>query len=123
MSNQKTLSVLPIGIVGPNTGKTCYDWNLYSEFQKGSTVYLMQGGFLILAGGGGLEVDQEVILRNNDSNRKLQESKVIAKTNCNRDDVLKMLLDHEYDYYTRRAFKKKRFDSKLRTSYSLKGVE
>ena len=53
---------------------------------------------------------------------RLNKVKIIDKSIVNKDDMLKMLLNKKFDYYPARAFKKKRFSSKLNTSYSIKGI-
>jgi hypothetical protein len=82
------------------------------------------GGFLVYhSNQDDFEVGETVILRGNDSGRKLKTGRVAASCPADRESVLKMLLDNGYDYYPAKAFRKKRFKSKLTTSYSLKGID
>ena len=113
--------VLPIGVINIQTGKTQYDWSVYQS--DTTRLFLCSGGFFLYGVEGSLNVGDKLTLRNNDSNRKLKETTVIAIMPTNREEVVKSLLDFNYDYRQLRAFKKKRFKNKLMTSYSIKGVK
>jgi len=123
LNSTKTAFVLSIGNANPNTGKTQYDWNLYDEFWNNKMwAFLCNGFFIFSANEDDFSINEEVILRNNDGQRKIKSAKIIDKCIVNRDTMLEMLLKNKYDYYPVRAFKKKRFDRKLITSYSVKGI-
>jgi len=111
--------VLPIGVVKPLTGETMYDWNLYD---KPGHITLANGFLLYHSRPSDFTIGETVELRGNDNDRKLKVAKIIDQSPANSEDVLKMLLKNGYDYYPARAFKKKRFDRKLLTSYSVKGI-
>lgn len=117
-----TAFVLPIGIINMTTGKTCYDWSIYDEIYKNSTIYL--AGRVLLFGGGetSFNIGDNITLRNNDSQRKLKEVIIRDICKCNKEDILAMLLKNGYDYYPKKPFQKAKFKAKLDTSYSLKGV-
>lgn len=116
-----TAFVLPIGVVNITSGKTCYDWSIYDDFHQNGFIYLV-GRFLMLDAHQDFEIGDTITLRNNDSQRKLKEAKVIDFCKCNKEDILAMLLKNGYDYYPKRAFQKGRFKAKLDTSYSIKGI-
>lgn len=119
----KAVSVLTIGNANPNTGKTKYDWGIYDEFWNNKmTVYLCGWHLVFSANEDDFEIGEKLVLRNNDSQRKLNEVVVTDKCICNRDALLEMLLKHKFDYYPKRAFQKSRFKNKLLVSYSVKGI-
>lgn len=111
--------VLPIGIVKPESGKTMYDWNMYDSK---AYITLARGFLLYHANANDFTIGESIELRGNDSNRKLKTTTIIDQSPANREAVLEMLLNNEYDYYPTRAFKKKRYPRKLTTSYSVKGI-
>jgi len=116
----KEVHVLSIGVINIQTGKTQYDWSVYE--QKEARLFLCSGGFFLYGVKDSLNIGDKLILRNNDSNRKIKETTVIAIMPTNKDAIIKELLDYNYDYRQLRAFSKKRFKNKLNTSYSIKGV-
>jgi hypothetical protein len=116
----KNVTVLAIGVVQPENGKTCYDWSMYDS---GAVISLTSGGFLMYhSNENDFTPGDQLQLIGNDSNRKLKTTTIIESCKANREDVLAMLLRNQYDYYPARAFKKKRFSRKLSTSYSVKGI-
>ena len=111
--------VLSIGIINPSTGKTGVEWNLFDHPEM--LVYLTDDGYLIYASNGSLPVDTVVILRNNDSRRRIKDSTIIDFCLRNRGDLLEMLMNNGYNYYPAKPFTKKPKTDRLITSYSLKG--
>ena len=111
--------VLPIGIVKPHTGETCYDWNMYGS---GATVTLASGFLMYHANPNDFTIGEDIELRGNDTGRKLKTARVIDQAPAEREAVLAMLLKNGYDYYPKRAFVKSKFSRKLSTSYSVKGI-
>jgi hypothetical protein len=117
----KNVTVLAIGVVQPENGKTCYDWNMYDSMP--GVISLTSSGFLMYhANENDFTPGDQLQLIANDSNRKLKTATIVESCSANREDVLAMLLRNQYDYYPARAFKKKRFSRKLSTSYSVKGI-
>lgn len=117
----KTVFVIGIGNVVPSTGKTKFDWNLYESQGLTMNIWLASNR-LLLSAGDDFEIGERVVIRDNDSNRKLNELTIQDVCKSDRESVLEMLLRNKYDYYPTRPFKKKRFPSKLNTSYSVKGI-
>lgn len=123
ITGTKTAIVLAIGVVKPHTGETGYGWSMYDSVAGHTGVVTLCDGFLVYHSNADDFVDGEtIVLKGNDSGRKLKTARVVASCPAERDAVLKMLLDNGYDYYPARAFRKKRFSRKLSTSYSLKGI-
>jgi hypothetical protein len=111
---------ISIGVINILTGKTMYDWSIYDN--SNSYVYYT-GSNLLYAVEGTFEIGDNVLLKNNDTNRKINNYTIVDSCKCIKDDVINMLLKHGYDYRPARAFKKKQFDRKLMTSFSIKGVK
>lgn len=120
----KTAYCISIGNTNPDTGKTQFEWNLYGEFWNNKMHAFLCYGFLIFSSNkNDFSVGEKVILRDNDSQRKIKETTIEDKSLVNRDAILAMLLKNGYDYYPAKAFRKKRFSRKLNTSYSIKGIQ
>jgi len=122
MKDQKfTAAVLSIGIINILTGKTQYDWSIYQNDR--STVSLTNDSTLLYSSPGTFEIGDSVLLRNNDTNRKVGGPvEIVAIMNCDKESVLSTLKEHGYDYYPLRPFQKRKLNRKLKTSYSIKGV-
>lgn len=118
----KTVFALTIGVINIQSGKTQYDWSIYDEFHKDSKLFYCSGGFLMLGAPGSLEIGDDIVIRNNDTQRKMKDATVKAILSTDKDTLIKELLELEFDYRQMRAFKKKAFSRKLSTSYSIKGV-
>jgi len=116
------VAVLTIGIVNIQTGKTQYDWSIY-DYSDGY-VYLTDDGSLLYASKDSFKNDDSFELYNNDSGRSLgRKSKIIDMSPCVKKDVIEMLFKNKYDYSVKRAFQKAKYKRKLRSSYSVKGIE
>ena len=116
-----TAAALSIGVVNMTTGKTQYDWSIYEDDKAG--VFLTSGGYLLFASPGSFEIGDSVLLRNNDTNRKLQDARtIIGIAKSDYESVMTMLEEHGWDYRPIRAFKKRKNKSRLSTSYSIKGI-
>lgn len=116
----KKVSVLTIGVVKPDSGITEHGWSMY---ESGAYVTLA-GSFLLYHANANDFVDgEDVELISNDTARKLKTAVIRDQSAATRDAVLQMLLKNGYDYYPAKAFKKKRFSSKLTSSYSVKGIQ
>ena len=115
---ERTLYVLPIGVINIPTGKTQYDWSVYESDE--TSLYLCSGSFLLYGAKGTLKVGDELTLRNNDTQRKLKTTNVTAILTTESSTIIKELFELGYDYRQLRAFKKKAFKRKLMTSYSIK---
>ena len=111
--------VIAIGMVKPLTGETEHGWNMYGN---GAFVTLTGHFLLYHSNPNDFTIGEEIELRGNDSGRKLKTAQIVDQSPADKDSVLAMLLKNGYDYYPSRAFKKKRFDRKLITSYSVKGI-
>ena len=122
LEQTKTAFVLSIGNANPNTGTTQYDWNLYDSWNNNMYAFFCNGYFIFSSSKDDFEIGETIVLRGNDNQRKVKTAQVVDVCLVNRDEMLAMLLKHEYDYYPSRAFKKKRFSRKLITSYSVKGI-
>ena len=119
----KVAIVLPIGIVKPHTGETGYGWSMYDTPAGVTGFVTLTDGFLMYhSNADDFAIGEDIVLRGNDSGRKLKTTRVRAQAPADRESVLKMLLDNGYDYYPAKAFRKKRFSRKLTTSYSVKGI-
>jgi hypothetical protein len=114
-------AALSIGSINIQTGKGQYDWSIY-DMAESTQMYLYNGNRLIYAAKNTFEVGDQVLLRGNDSRRKMNEGKITALLPCDREGMIEALLEHGFDYRVLRAFAKKRFKNKLQTSYSIKGV-
>jgi len=119
METSLTASVISIGKVNIQTGNTKYNWSVYDSSSK-----IFYAGGILLYGSteNELKIGDILTLRNNDSNRLVTRCKIIDSAPANKEAVIEMLLKHEYDYRPARAFKKKEFSKKLKTSYSIKGI-
>lgn len=83
-------------------------------------------GRLLFAQKDTFEIGDIVYCYDNDSRRKIGSASGHTITDiarCTKEEVLKMLLKNEYDYYPAKAYTKKQFDYKLNTSFSVKGTE
>lgn len=125
MSKLKAM-VISVGIVNMTTGKTEHDWSIYEN--TGLHAFLTSNKFLMFGTPDTFEIGDEVTLHGNDSGRKLQSSTITDSAPCNKEELLAMLLKHNFDYYPSRPFQKKRGldfrgkPRKLKTSYSVKGT-
>lgn len=125
---EKTVFALSIGVVNIQSGKTQYDWSIYDGTEKYPAVetkelYHCTGSFLLMGAKGSLQEGDSIVIRHNDTHRKLKDAKVTKVLTCDKDTLVNELLELEYDYQVVRAFRKKQFSKKLGTSYSIKGVE
>lgn len=124
----KTVYALAIGVLNIQTGKTQYDWSIYDGPEQYpakdySKLFYCQGGFLLYGSKeSALEEGDKVIIRHNDTQRKLQETTIKKVLPCEKEPLIEGLLELGYDYRQLRAFAKKKFKAKLRTSYSIKGI-
>lgn len=114
------IAVLAIGIVNILSGKTKYDWDIYTNNSGGGVTYLTNQGFLIISSGN-VDLPEIFDLINNDSRRLLHSGvSIIDSCGTTKDEVLKMLNHNGYDYYPIKAFQKRKSSKKLKTSYTLK---
>lgn len=112
--------VIAIGVINIQNGKTDFDWSIY-DYPDG-VVYLTNDRNLLYASPDTFKIGDKYNLYSNDGNRNLsREGTIIDKSHCIKENVIEMLLKNEYDYRILKAFKKKKFSRKLRTSYSVKG--
>jgi hypothetical protein len=119
----KKVMVLSIGVVKPTSGVTEHGWSMY-DMNVGVGQVTLAGGFLLYhANADDFVIGEDIELISNDTSRKLKISAIRDQAPATRDAVLEMLLKNGYDYYPARAFKKKRFSSKLTSSYSVKGIQ
>lgn len=117
------IAVLSVGVINIPTGKTQYDWDIYSN--SGLHAYLTNGGYLLLGRKDCLSINDTYDLIGNDSNRRLSKvGRIIDMKSCeDRNDFIQWLKSHNYDYTPIRAFKKRPASNKrLITSYSIKGI-
>jgi hypothetical protein len=124
LKKQLKAYVLPIGVVNIPSGATMYDWSIYDY--PSSYVYLSDamGGHLLYASKDSFEIGDKVRLFGNDNNRDLGKTGTILDMSpCVKEDVISMLLKHDYDYRAARPFQAKSSKRKLSTSYSVKGTE
>lgn len=112
--------VLSIGVININTGKTQYDWSIYDDKPEITNLYHCKEGFLIRGAKGSLEIGDSVIMRNNDTRRKLGCATIDKVLPVTREELIDGLYELGYDYKPKRAFKKSAFKKKLRTSFTLK---
>jgi len=117
-----TAHVISVGMIKPHTGVNGHGWNMYDKLQKGLWFYL-GGDIPLLATKGTFKKGDKVVLRGNDSRRKLGWVEITDMAPVTEKEVLEMLLRNQFDYYPAKAFKKKRFKRKLRTGFSVKGTE
>lgn len=115
--------VLSVGVINMTTGATIFGWSIFEN--KGMYAYLTSGSYLLLATKDSFAKGDEVELIGNDTNRRLgKKHTIIDMSEATKDDLLKMLKSHDYDYYPLRAFKARPANNrKLITSYSVKGIE
>ncbi len=115
----KKVMVLTIGVVKPDSGVTEHGWSMYDTAAR----VTLAGSFLLYhANADDFVIGEDIELISNDTSRKLKTSTIRDQAAATREAVLEMLLKNGYDYYPARAFKKKRFASKLTSSYSVKGI-
>jgi hypothetical protein len=121
----KTALVLSIGVVNINNGNTMYDWGIYDEFWNNTMYAFLANDFLIFSTNeDDFEINEPIILRNNDSNRKIKESTITDKSIVNKDELMEMLKRNGFDYTQLRPFQaRKAYNRKLITSYSVKGIK
>tara|TARA_R110000803_G_scaffold210835_1_gene284211 strand:+ start:69790 stop:70143 length:354 start_codon:yes stop_codon:yes gene_type:complete len=113
--------VIGVGVINIQSGVTKYNWSIYEN--KGLYGYLTDGGFLLLGAKDSLVNGDTYDLIGNDSRRRLSKfGSVIDSCSCaNKDEFIKWLKSHGYDYTKLRPFKKRaKGNRKLITSYSLK---
>jgi len=118
------LAVLSVGLINMTTGKTMYDWSIYENPEMHA--FLTDRGYLLLGREDSLKIGDEVVLIGNDSQKRLgcnTDSKVIGIAACEKGVLLSMLKQNGYDYYPIRPFAKRTMTRKLKTSYSIKGIE
>jgi len=121
----KTVTVLSIGVVGIENGNTQYDWGIYDDFWLNKMyAWLTTSGFLVFSSNkDDFEIGETVVLRNNDSNRKIKTCEIKDVSIVNYDDLLKMLKSHQFDYSPIAPFRSRpKGNRKLTTSYSVKGI-
>jgi hypothetical protein len=117
----KKVLVLSIGVVKPESGVTAHGWSMY---ENGIGRVTLADSFLLYhANADDFVIGEDVELISNDTSRKLKISTIRDQAPATRDAVLEMLLKNGYDYYPAKAFRKKRFASKLTSSYSVKGIQ
>jgi hypothetical protein len=115
--------VLSVGVINMTTGATMFGWSIFEN--KGMYAFLTSGSYLLLATKDSFKKGDEVELIGNDTNRRLgKKHTIVDMSEATKDDLLKMLKSHDYDYYPLRAFKARPANNrKLITSYSVKGIE
>ena len=112
-----TAFALSIGSINPHIGKTKYDWNVYTN---GTAVYEC-GGRLLIALPGTFKEGDVVIVRENDSQRKLQ-TVTIQKECKTKEELIAFLKSQGYTMTKPKPFQKfvgKKY--KPSESYSVKG--
>lgn len=117
------IAVLSVGVINIPTGKTQYDWDIYSN--SGLHAYLTNGGYLLLGRKDCLSINDTYDLIGNDSNRRLSKvGRIIDMKSCeDKDEFIQWLKSHNYDYTPIKAFRKRPVSNKkLFTSYSIKGI-
>ena len=115
------LYVLSIGVVNMTSGKTMYDWDIYTN--EGLHAFLTDRNYILFGAEGSLKVGDAFEVFNDQSHRSLgshQNGKVIDTAPCEKDALLAMLKKNGYDYYPIRPFAKRATTRKLRTSFVLK---
>jgi hypothetical protein len=120
--SQIKASVLSVGIINMTNGKTAHGWSI---FDSKLTAYLTSGNYLLLAAPGTFKVNDSVDLIGNDTNRRLSKNHtIVGESPTDKDELLKFLKSHNFDYYPLRAFKSRPAgNKKLQTSYSVKGTQ
>jgi len=119
----KIVYVMGIGVININTGRTMYDWSIYdSSLAENASVYLTDENSLLYCQTGTFEIGDVVDLFGNDSRRSLKRGVTIIDSSVTiKENVLKMLKQHNFDYYPIRPFTKRPSGNrKLKTSYSVK---
>ena len=113
--------VIAVGVINITTGMTAHEWSIYEN--QGLHAHLTSGGFLLLGAKGSMKPGDSYDLISDQTRRSLSKRGTIIDTcSCeNREDFIKWLKSHNYDYTPIRAFRK-RSDSnrKLSTSYVFK---
>lgn len=118
--NKYKAMVIAVGVVNIPSGITAHKWSIYEN--KGLHAFLCHD-YLLFGTPTSLDIGDDVELISNDTNRRLGKTDIVKDSApCVKEELLAMLLKHGFDYYPARAFQKKRFNNKLRTSYSIKGV-
>ena len=119
--SQLKASVLSVGIINMTNGKTAHGWSI---FDSKLTAYLTSGGYLLLAAPGTFKVNDSVELIGNDTGRRLSKNHtIVGESPTDKDELLKFLKSHNFDYYPLRSFKARPAgNKKLQTSYSVKGT-
>lgn len=121
-----TAHVISVGKVNPNVGVTDFGWKIYETWPKGMEAYYFGWGYLF-GTKGSLKVGDNVILRGNDSGRKLKNVKIIDVCPVDRDKMLEMTKKNGWDFYPKKPFAKKaagmQNNTRFGVSYSIKGIE
>ena len=115
--------VLSIGVININTGMNAHNWNIYENSPELSELYYLEhlGGFLIFGAKGSLKEGDVITLIGNGSRIRLKPPTTVKRVIPNsREELLKTLLELDYDYYPKRAFQNSKSKRKLKTSYVLK---
>ena len=130
MANYKA-NVIGVGVINMTTGMTSHpkqqfetnhEWSIYEN--KGLYAYLTNSGFLLLATEGTFEIGDTVKLFSNEGRSLSKHPTIVGISICEKDALLKMLKENNYDYYPIRAFKaRSKGNKKLSTSYSVKGYD
>lgn len=125
---EKTLTahVLSIGVANPWTGSTGYDWNLYdSEWNNKMYAFLTNRRCILFsANKNSFKIGDDVLLRGNDTQRKMFSVKIIDVSKVNKEELNAMLKKHGFDYTPLRPFAKRTNNTqRLQTSYSVKGIQ
>lgn len=115
--------ILSIGTVNPVTGGTQYDWSIYDN--KDTAVYLTGGSQLLYCAPGTFEIGDKINLVHSDNGRIAERNVTILDWSLTEKDlVMEMLKANGYDYTPLRPFQKRTTGKgRLRTCYSVKGVE
>ena len=118
--------VLSIGMVNIQSGKTKYNWSIYDD--KNVSIYICGDGtrasFLLYGAKGSLDIGDNITLIGNDTQRKVDKTTIIDICDNDKDTLITLLYDkYKMDYKLKRAFQKATYPWKLRTSFSIKGVE
>jgi hypothetical protein len=105
----KTVHVLPIGNVNPNTGSTGYTWGIYDDsWGNGSmSVALTESYNLLFSAGGIDEAGTDIELRGNDSGRLLKKTRIKDTCVLSKDNLLAMLKRNGLDYTPLRPFQRR----------------
>lgn len=114
-----TAFVINIGTINPKIGKTKFGWNV---FDSDAVVYEC-GGRLLYCASGTFKKGDEVVLRDNDSQKKLN-TLTIRKECRGQKELFDFLTSEGYNMTTPRPFQKSvgyKYDPS--NSYSVKGIE